>query len=194
MYHLVYPIEDKAYHLLLRLLLLISTPHILQITPNNILPLHRLRRSLSPPLNLPTPPRKITNMLVLTLLTQPLKRLMQLKQIIPILPTRAPTHHDFLGQRLRILRAEELRVIWQADVDKTPDLARDSGTGVWSWSDGLVSGAHVLVFGWREGRVLDAVAVDLADVEVLFDFCDVRGGDAVGGSPDTRRCGRMLVG
>jgi hypothetical protein len=36
-----------------------------------------------------------------------------------------------------------------------------------------------------EGRVLDAVAVDFADVEVLFHFGDVLGGDAVGCAPDS---------
>jgi hypothetical protein len=36
-----------------------------------------------------------------------------------------------------------------------------------------------------EGRVLDAVAVDFADVEVFFHFGDVAGGDAVGCAPDS---------
>lgn len=40
------------------------------------------------------------------------------------------------------------------------------------------------VRGGREGRVLDAVAVDLADVEVGLHGGDVGGGDAVGGAPD----------
>ena len=31
---------------------------------------------------------------------------------------------------------------------------------------------------------MDAVAVDFADVEVGFYFCDVGGGDAVGGAPN----------
>ena len=43
-----------------------------------------------------------------------------------------------------------------------------------------------------EGRVLDAVAVDFADVEVLFYFGDVAGGDAVGCAPDSGWCGGVL--
>lgn len=43
-----------------------------------------------------------------------------------------------------------------------------------------------------EGRVLDAVAVDLADVEVLFHFGDVARGDAVGCAPDSRWGGGVL--
>lgn len=35
-----------------------------------------------------------------------------------------------------------------------------------------------------KGRVLDAVAVDLADVEVGLDFGDFGGDDVVGGAPD----------
>lgn len=45
-----------------------------------------------------------------------------------------------------------------------------------------------------EGRVLDAVAVDLADVEVFFYFGDVGAGDSVGGAPDSGwGCGMLFV-
>jgi hypothetical protein len=40
--------------------------------------------------------------------------------------------------------------------------------------------------------VLDAVAVDLADVEVFFHFGDVGGWDAVGCAPDSGWCCGML--
>lgn len=43
-----------------------------------------------------------------------------------------------------------------------------------------------------EVGVLDAVPVDLADVEVGFDFGDVAGGDVVGGAPDAGRGGGVL--
>jgi hypothetical protein len=43
-----------------------------------------------------------------------------------------------------------------------------------------------------EGRVLDRVAVDFADVEVFFHLGDVDGWDAVGCAPDSWRCGCML--
>lgn len=36
-----------------------------------------------------------------------------------------------------------------------------------------------------EGGKIDAVAVDLADVELFFYLADVGGGDAVGGAPDS---------
>ena len=57
----------------------------------------------------------------------------------------------------------------------------------------LHSRTHVLVRRWREGRVLDAVAVYLADVEVLLHFGHFGGGDAVGGAPDAGWGGGMLV-
>jgi len=45
-----------------------------------------------------------------------------------------------------------------------------------------------------EGRVLDTVTVDLADVEVFFYFWDVFGWDAVGCSPYFGRGGGVLEG
>jgi hypothetical protein len=43
-----------------------------------------------------------------------------------------------------------------------------------------------------EGRVLDGVAIDFADVEVFFHFGDVAGWDAVGCAPDSGGCGGVL--
>ena len=57
----------------------------------------------------------------------------------------------------------------------------------------LHSRTHVLGRRRREGRVLDDVAVYLADVEVLLHFGDFGGGDAVGGAPDAGWCGCVLV-
>lgn len=48
--------------------------------------------------------------------------------------------------------------------------------------DGLPRSGHILIA--VEGRVLNAIPVDLADVEVFFHLGDVGGGDAVGGAPD----------
>jgi hypothetical protein len=45
-----------------------------------------------------------------------------------------------------------------------------------------------------ERRELDAVPVDLADVEVLAHLGDVRGGDVVCGAPDALAGGVMDVG
>jgi hypothetical protein len=68
--------------------------------------------SRPPRLNLPTPPRQIKNMLISTLLAQPPQRLLKLVQILPVLPARPAALHDLLRQRLRVLRSEELRVVW----------------------------------------------------------------------------------
>ena len=62
-------------------------------------------------------------MLIPALLTQPLQRLLQLKKILHILATRPATANNMLRQRLRVLRAEELRVIRETDVHQTADLA-----------------------------------------------------------------------
>lgn len=60
--------------------------------------------------------------------------------------------------------------------------------------DGLHCSRHILRFlRTLEGGVLDGVAVDFTDVEVMFYFGDVRGGDAVGCSPDFGGSGCMLV-
>jgi hypothetical protein len=58
--------------------------------------------------------------------------------------------------------------------------------------DLLKGGCHVLWFGSLEGRVLDAVAVDFADVEVLFYGGDVGRWDAVGCSPGAGWGGGVL--
>ena len=58
----------------------------------------------------------------------------------------------------------------------------------------MVGSTHVLILGRVERRILDAVAIDLADVEIFFDFCNMLGGNAVGGPPDTGRSACMLVG
>ena len=127
------------------------------------LPTHTLPFPL---FNLPTPRHKITNMPILTLPTQPQQRLLQIKQILPILATRAPRLQDLPRQRTGLLGPQELRVLGQADVDE----ALDRG-GVWGR-------------GGLERRELDAVPVDLADVEVLAHFGDLGGGDVVCGAPD----------
>lgn len=68
-----------------------------------------------------------------------------------------------------ILRAEELRVRRKPDIDQAPEGLRTRSRGRW---------------GGVEGRELDRVAIDLADVEVGTDFGDFGRGDVVGGAPD----------
>lgn len=81
-----------------------------------------------------------------------------------------------LRERLDVLGSRELVVVGRADVDQG--------------ADGLVRRG-----GRVKGRVVDGVTVDLADVEIFFDFGDVSGFDAVGNTPDFRvRRGRVWVG
>lgn len=75
------------------------------------------------------------------------------------------------GEDFWILRTEELGILREPDVDEAAERGAMRG-GV-------------------EGRELDAVPVDLADVEVLSDFCDFGGGDVVCGAPDAL-CGLVL--
>ena len=152
---------------------------------------HLFNESLISSLDLPTPPSKIKNMLISTLFTQSLQRLLKLIQIISILSTRSPALHDLLRQCLRILRTQELRIVRQADVHQALDRVRDiCWRCVGSRRDGLERCAHVLLV--VEGRVLDAVAVDLTDVEVFFHFGYVARGDAVCCAPDSGRSGSVL--
>ena len=130
-------------------------------------------------------------MLISTLLGQPPQRLLKLVQILPVLAARPAALHDLLSQRLRVLRSEELWVVWQADVHEALDRVRDvRRLCIGSRCDGLHRGAHVLLV--VEGRVLDRVAVDFADVEVFFHFGDVAGWDPVGCAPDSGGRGSML--
>ena len=150
--------------------------------------------------NLSTSPRQIKNVLIGALLAQPPQRLLKLIQIIPVLSTRPTALHDLLRQRLRVLWAQELRIVRQTNVHETLDRVREARQcGVCSGRDRLEGRAHVLrvVRGGGlgvglEGCVLDAVAVDLPDVEIFFYFRDVVGGDAVGCAPDSGWGGGVL--
>lgn len=79
-----------------------------------------------------------------------------------------------LGELLRVLRARELVVVGGADVDEG---AGDDGGG-----------------GGVEGGVVDAVPVDLPDVEVLFYLAHLFWHDPVRGAPDFVRSGVVRVG
>ena len=101
-------------------------------------------------------------MLVDAIIAQPPERLIQLIQIVLVLTTRAPALHNMLSQSLWILRAKELRIVWQANIHET--------FNGFHWLFLLL----VIACGEVERRVLHAVAIDLAYVEVLADFCDLR--------------------
>lgn len=148
--------------------------------------------SCIPSFDLPAPPSQVEDMLIGTLLTQPLQRLLKLVQIISILPTRSTALHDLLRQCLWILRTQKLRIIRQTDIHQALDRVRDiCWRCVGGRRDGLERCAHVLLM--VEGRVLDAVAVDLPDVQVFFHFGYVARGDAVGCAPDFGRGAGVLL-
>lgn len=117
---------------------------------------------------------QVGDMLVAALWAQPLEGVVQRQQVVDVWAARTVRAVDVLGQGLDVLRADELVVIRGADVHQGPD-----GTAV----------------GGRrraEGRVVDGVAVDLADVEILFHLVDLVGPDAIRGAPDPVR-GRVVV-
>lgn len=139
-------------------------------------------RLYAPPrLNLPTSPRQIINVLIVTLITQIQERGVQHVEILPVLAARPFAFQDVLGELLWILRAHELRVLWEADVYETVYRTR-LGRGRNVWGDR----------GRVEWRVLDAVAIHLSDIQVVFNFRGVRGGYVVGGAPDLFRRGGVL--
>lgn len=107
-----------------------------------------------------------------TLRTQPQQCLFQIKQILLILAARPPALENMRREHLRVLRAKELRVGRQPDVDQAFDRFR--------------------VRSRVEGRELYAVPVDLTDVKVLPDLGDAGGGDVVCGAPDAL-CGLVLA-
>jgi len=84
----------------------------------------------------------------------------------------AAAGEDVAGQLVGVLGADKLLVVRGADVDEGGDGRR--------------------AVCRMEGRVMDGVAVDLADVEILLDLGDALGDDAVGDAPDALG-GRVVV-
>ena len=151
-------------------------------------------------MRIPTPP------------PQPPQRRLQHIQILLILATGACTLQDLPRQGVWILRAQELRIRGQANVHETFDggcgrvgdfgcagfadsrAGGEGGEGLRGGCCGLWGGLvgigrrerdWIATYGcWVEGRELDAVAVDFADVEIFADFGDVLRGDVVCGAPD----------
>lgn len=170
-------------HRLLRLLLLIHAPRplkptilLLLLLLHNLPP--SLRHKLPPSLRhkLPHPLRQIRDMLIPALVPHRRQRRLQPKQILRVRPARPGAARNVLRKRLRVLRPDELVVVGGADVDERADGGTRRG------------GRRV------EGRVVDRVAVDLANVEVFFDLGDAEGEDAVGDAPDALGGRCMVVG
>jgi len=140
-------------------------------------------------LDLTTALCKITDMFIPTVLAEPFQCRIQLVEVVLVLSTGSSTPDDMLGQCLRILRTQELRIVGKTNVHQTLDLLGQVAFGIRCRVHGLVRGGHVLI----ERGVLDAVAVDLSNVEVLLNFGDVSRWNAVCGTPDSRGSGRMLL-
>ena len=94
------------------------------------------------------------------------------EEVILVQPTGPTTTQDVLGKLLRVLGADKLLVIGCADVNECPD-----GRGA---------------IGRVEWRVVDGVAVDLADIEIFLDFFDMVGVNPISYAPYFVR-GRVMV-
>lgn len=107
-------------------------------------------------------------MLIATLRTQTIQRNFQFIQIIHILATWPAAANNVFRKCLRILRPEELWVVRQTNVDQTLDLFQHAIRCVGRMY-GLIGCRHVLI----EGSILNAIPIDLSDVEILFHLSDV---------------------
>lgn len=124
---------------------------------------------------------------VAALQAQLVEGLLEAEEIVDVEAAGAAALVDVLGEDLRVLGADELVVVRGADVDESPDgLRRAGGRGA--------VGRHRHRRGRVEGGVVDAVAVDLADVEVVLHLGDLVGLDAVGDAPDAVGGGVVVVG
>ncbi|KAL2019216.1 hypothetical protein VTK56DRAFT_9943 [Thermocarpiscus australiensis] len=137
---------------------------------------------LFPRRNGPHPVRQVRDVLVPALPAELVQRLLQLPQVVPVQAAGPLAAVDVLCQLLRVLRPDELLVVGRADVDER--------------LEGPVLREDLRVDARRrvEGCVVDRVAVDLADVEVLFHFGDPLRGDAVGDAPHLVGCRVVVVG
>jgi hypothetical protein len=143
--------DSQSSRRLLRLLLLIHAAG-----PLEAMALLLLLRSHDDPTTLrhdgPQPVRQVRDVLVAALGPQRGQRRLQPKEVVRVRPAGPGAARYVLGQRLRVLGADELVVVRGTDVDEGADGRAARG------------GRRV------EGRVVDRVAVDLADVEVLLDL------------------------
>ena len=113
--------------------------------------------------------------------TKPFKRLLQLKEVISILPAQAATFVDNGrdGRRITLCRvAEKLRICWQADVDHASDRLRFFLLGL------RLGGSISLTGSWMKRSVVHCVAVYFAVIEVGMYFFGVGGWYVVCCAPD----------
>ncbi|KAH0499141.1 hypothetical protein TgHK011_006356 [Trichoderma gracile] len=131
-----------------------------------------LGRAVGSELKGPHPACEIANVDILALRAELSQGRFQAKEIILVQPTGSTTTQDVLGELLRVLGADKLLVIGRADVDECPD------------GRGAISRV--------ERRVVDGVAVDLADIEIVLDFRDMVGVNPISYTPYFVR-GRVMV-
>lgn len=106
---------------------------------------------------------KITNVDIFTLRTELSQGCIEAEEIVLVQPARATAAQYVLGKLLGILRTDKLLVIRRANVDERSDGGRAVGRMEW--------------------RIVDGIAVDLSNIKILLDFCDVVGFDSVGHAP-----------
>lgn len=117
---------------------------------------------------------QIANMLIATLVRQFLQGCVQSVQIILVETTGALALVDKASQFVKILRTNKLLIVGSADVYQGAYRGR------------AISGV--------ERGVVNGVAVDFANVQVILDLCDLVGLDAVGDSPYLFWRGVVMVG
>jgi hypothetical protein len=100
---------------------------------------------------------------IFTLRTQVGQGCVKAEEIVLVQPTGTTALQDVLCKLLRVLRTDKLLVIRRANVDKCPDGRR--------------------AIGRIKRRIVDGVAVDLSNVKVLLDFCDMVGVNSVSHTP-----------
>jgi len=137
--------------------------------------------------NGPDTVRQVSNVLVPALRAQCVQSFLQLQQIVSVQTARSLAVVDVLCQCLGVLRADELIIVGCANVDQCLDgaLGRRHNGGIDRIETGRGDGV--------EGRVVDGIAVYLADIEVLLHFFDSVRVDPIGHAPDSLRRGIMVI-
>lgn len=92
---------------------------------------------------------------------------LEIEEVVLVEAAGSAAGEDVSGKLVGVLGADELVVVRGADVDE----GRDGRRAV----------------GRVKGRVVDGIAVDLADIKVVLDLSDTIGRDAVGDAPDLIR-------
>lgn len=128
----------------------------------------------SPALDLAQAVRQVRDVRVAALGAELVERPLELEEVVAVQAARALAPVDVFREGLGVLGPAELVVVGRADVDERADGRR-----------------RAVVGGRVEGRVVDRVAVDLADVQVPRHLGHVRGLDPVGRAPDL--VGRAVV-